>query len=476
MKLTRLLGAALLLQQSIAHPGQSAAEHAKEIAERRDYLSTHKRSLAHCAEKLKARGNDLAMQHRRNAKVDALRAKRSIGQEKPYLRARDLDSVLSTDHASNLTGITLETDPAVLFSGNNSCILTPEVTQGPYYVQGELVRQDITEDQEGVSLHLDIQLIDVNTCEPVPQAFLEIWHCNSTGVYSGVAASGNGDSSDLTNLDATFLRGIQQSDDNGVVQFDTLFPGHYTSRATHIHVLSHSDSTLMPNNTLSGGTVTHVGQVFADQDLIALVETQEPYASNTQELTTNAEDSILSEETATDGVDPVFEYVLLGDDVSEGIFGWIAFGFDNTNSFNITPAAYLTENGGVENENSSGGMGGGSGGPPSGAAPSGAMPTGALPSGAASDLAVASTMSTVISSSSSSSSSLYTAAASSSTPSDIVSSSVSASSGNARPTGKIPGENQPGQQQDQQGQKSQQDQQPKEKKPSKQNAAPGHGY
>jgi protocatechuate 3,4-dioxygenase beta subunit len=55
------------------------------------------------------------------------------------------------------------------------------------------------------------------------------------GVYSGVQASGNGDSSDASNLDATFLRGIQPSNDEGVVQFESIFPGHYTGRATHIH-------------------------------------------------------------------------------------------------------------------------------------------------------------------------------------------------------------------------------------------------
>ena len=52
----------------------------------------------------------------------------------------------------------------------------------------------------------------------------------STGVYSGVAASGNGNSDDLTNLDNTFLRGIVQTDVNGVAQYETVFPGHYTSR------------------------------------------------------------------------------------------------------------------------------------------------------------------------------------------------------------------------------------------------------
>ncbi|KAF2269264.1 aromatic compound dioxygenase [Lojkania enalia] len=380
-----LLGAALLAQQVLAHPGQ---DHAKEVEERNAYLNhpNHKRSLAHCAEKLKARGNDAMMAARRSAMVETLRKKRSISQEKPYLRARDIEEVLNTDHKSNLTGITPDVDPAVLFAGNNSCILTPETTQGPYWVSGELVRQEISEGQDGVPLTLDIQMIDVNTCEPVPQAYLEIWHCNSTGVYSGVTAGGNGNSNDTSNLNTTFMRGVQQSDEIGVVTFDTLVPGHYTGRTNHIHVMSHVNATVLPNSTLSGGAITHVGQLFFDQSLITLVEATEPYNSNTQELTTNAEDDILAGEA--DGYDPMVEYVLLGDDVSEGIFAWIAFGQDSTAAYNISAAAYLTENGGVANENAGvGGPDGPGGAPPSGAAPSGPAPTGALLTGVVSSAA-----------------------------------------------------------------------------------------
>ncbi|KAF1358291.1 aromatic compound dioxygenase [Lizonia empirigonia] len=362
-------------QMQVPNPSPCPRGARSEIAQRNAYLSTHKRSLAHCAETLKARGNDLAMAHRRSLEVKKMRAKRSIDQVKNYLRARDLDTVLATSHASNLTGITADTDPSLLFTGNNSCILTPEVTQGLYW------------DQE----------------EPVPSVYLELWHCNSTGVYSGVVASGNGDSSDETNLDNTFLRGISQADDSGVVQFDTLFPGHYTGRATHIHVMTHTlDATVNDNKTLAGASVTHVGQMFFDQDLIEAVDVVEPYASNTQQITKNSEDSILSEEASD--VDPMVEYVLLGDDVSEGIFGWLAFGMDSGASYNVTPAANLYAEGGVANANS--GMGGG-GAPPgsngTGGAPTGAMPSGAAPSGAT-DLALGSTLTTTVSSSAAASS------------------------------------------------------------------------
>lgn len=81
-------------------------------------------------------------------------------------------------------------------------------------------------------------MYDYNTCEPVEGAYVEIWHCNSTGVYSGIVASGNGDKSDTTNLNKTFLRGVSVTDAEGVVTFDTLFPGHYLSRSNQYVALT----------------------------------------------------------------------------------------------------------------------------------------------------------------------------------------------------------------------------------------------
>lgn len=78
MKFTNVLGFALFAQQTLAHPGQSAEEMAQEMEERRAYLAENKRSLAHCADSLKARGNDVLMHKYRAAQLEATRAKRSI--------------------------------------------------------------------------------------------------------------------------------------------------------------------------------------------------------------------------------------------------------------------------------------------------------------------------------------------------------------------------------------------------------------
>lgn len=143
-----------------------------------------------------------------------------------------------------------------------------------------------------------------------------------------------------------------------MASFDTLFPGHYTGRTTHIHVLVHLNATARDNGTLLDTTASHVGQVFFDQDLIYEVEATGVYVTNTQTLTLNEDDGILAEEAATS--DPFVEYVLLGSTVEDGLLGWLAFGIDPTLSKSVNAAATLYETGGVSNP----GGGGGPGGPP----------------------------------------------------------------------------------------------------------------
>ncbi|CAN8106025.1 unnamed protein product [Discula destructiva] len=383
MRFTTALVSAVLAGSAMAHPGH---DHSAEVQQRRDFKAQSKvRDLSHCSAKLKSRGIEARNVARRQRALENAQASRG-------LKKRSLASVLATDHNATSLGYTAATNAATLFSGNASCILTPDVTQGPYYVGGEYIRSDIVEDQEGIDTVIDYQVIDVNTCEPVPNVYLEMWHCNSTGVYSGVVASGNGDSSDASNIDKTFLRGIQQTDSDGVAQFETLFPGHYTSRATHIHILVHTNVTVYPNGTL-GQIVeaSHVGQGFFDQDLINEADTIPPYSSNTQVIMENSEDSILAEEAATEGIDPIFEFTLLGDTLADGLFAWLAFGINATESSTVSPAANYYAMGGVASS-SSGMMGGGGGAPPSGTNNSSSTPGAAVssPSPTASDQAAAS--------------------------------------------------------------------------------------
>ncbi|KAJ5093148.1 hypothetical protein N7456_009009 [Penicillium angulare] len=351
-----------------AHPGHNVKD---EAAQREAYLNSvpvQSRSLAHCTSIIKKRGIENVNAVRRKATVDLLRRKRGISTgtlqglplfikrsvDKMYLKARDFNSTLATNHHSSLTGVDVSTDPHILFGSGGTCIVQPEVTQGPYYIAGELIRENVIEDQEGVPLFMDIQLIDINTCDPMPHIYTDMWHCNATGVYSGVVANGNGNINDSSNLNTTFLRGVQESRDDGVVRFETIFPGHYTYRAVHIHVATHpvNETKILPNGTIAGiydGRSSHVGQIFFDQDLITAVEMNPPYKFNTQVLTENSDDDILGTEAKT--TDPFMEYLYLGDSPADGIFAWISIGVNANRDDALSPEGYWTEDGGEVNDN-----------------------------------------------------------------------------------------------------------------------------
>jgi hypothetical protein len=150
-----------------------------------------------------------------------------------------------------------------------------------------------------------------------------------------------------------------------------------TGRATHIHLLTHNpnsttirlNDTLLVANTSAPVHASHVGQLFFDQSLISEVEALEPYASNTQTVTLNSEDTILASEA--NATDPFVQYLLLGETVQDGILAWISVGIDLTVSQEVTGAATYYETGGVANANNlmaggPGGMASDNGGAPNG--------------------------------------------------------------------------------------------------------------
>lgn len=227
--------------------------------------------------------------------------------------------------------------------GNTSCILNPEATIGPYYISGEYVRSDISEGQAGIPLYMHQQYINVKTCEPIEGLYADIWHCNATGVYGGIVAKGNGNINDASNINATFLRGLQRTDGLGIVSFKTIFPGFYPGRTTHIHMVTHTDATQLSNGTVVGGSIAHIGQLMFDQDLTNEInDNVYPYTSNTQSLTTNEQDSVFIAETQTNS-DPVIDWVKLSHSREDGIFGWIQIGIDPDASYEAYVAGVLSD-------------------------------------------------------------------------------------------------------------------------------------
>lgn len=167
-----------------------------------------------------------------------------------------------------------------------ACIaLTPEQTEGPYYIDDLLLRDDITEGRPGVPLKLTVFVIDIPTCQHVPDAAVDIWHCDALGDYSGF-----GDRSDAGD---TWMRGVQLTDQGGAATIDTVYPGWYVGRATHIHIKVHTGGTA-DDGTYIGGATAHTGQLYFDDDVTDHIAMLEPYAQRLDvSRTRNDEDGIL---------------------------------------------------------------------------------------------------------------------------------------------------------------------------------------
>jgi protocatechuate 3,4-dioxygenase beta subunit len=153
------------------------------------------------------------------------------------------------------------------------CILTPEVTEGPYWVPNHLTRRDITENRKGLALRLHLTVVNSSTCRPIKGADVEIWHADAAGVYSGVAGNSG-----------HFLRGHQKANASGVVIFDTIYPGWYRGRTPHIHVKVHV-----------GGSVVHTGQLFFRDAVSDTVYGTSAYKSRGEPDTTNGQDGIYAQ-------------------------------------------------------------------------------------------------------------------------------------------------------------------------------------
>lgn len=388
MVAVNLLSAALLIGAVIAHPGETHdTQHMKREIVARDHAARNAaRSLGSCSNSQAARSLKQRAVARRAQQVKSLRAKRNIkSASKKYRRdLSDLEAWEDVNH--NMTGISaydMFTALETVFEANTSCILAPEVTDGPYYVVGENLRSNVKEEEycDGIDLFLEVQYVDIETCEPVPAVAVDVWNCNATGIYSGISTSGN---YAADGYNSTYLRGIQLTDHDGVVQFETIFPGHYDGRATHTHLLAHTNATVQPNGTISvwNAPVTHIGQLFWPEALRSAVEATYPYTTNTQAVTSNDDDqwSIVQTDAS---YDPFPQFVYLGEDITDGLFAWIQIGINASADYSADSyygvAAYLDEDGGHAESGSAiggGGQGGGNG------TMNGTMPSGSMPSAA----------------------------------------------------------------------------------------------
>lgn len=168
-----------------------------------------------------------------------------------------------------------------------SCVVRPELTIGPYFVDEQLNRSDIRSEpsdgsvREGIPLTLAIGVFDVsqNSCDPIEGAQVDIWHCDAAGVYSGVSDQG------FNTVGQKFLRGYQLTDATGKAQFLTIYPGWYSGRTVHIHFMIRTTGA-------DGSAYEFVSQFFFDEAVTDQVHSGQPYAAKGYRNTLNSDDNI----------------------------------------------------------------------------------------------------------------------------------------------------------------------------------------
>lgn len=172
-----------------------------------------------------------------------------------------------------------------------ACVLTPELTVGPYFVDEKLNRSDLTGDTDnpdvlnGVPLALSLYIMEYSGsgCSALEGAQVDLWQADAGGVYSDEGVEGTDG--------LTYLRGYQTTDANGLVTFKTIFPGWYPGRTVHIHVMIRTFSS-------SGSeTFEFTTQLFFDPALTLQVMANAPYNTRGNPDTTNSTDNIYSSTT-----------------------------------------------------------------------------------------------------------------------------------------------------------------------------------
>ena len=175
--------------------------------------------------------------------------------------------------------------PTAPASPVGTCVVRPQQTEGPFFVDERLNRSDLRGDpatgltRPGVplSLRFRVSRTSAGICGPLVGALVDVWHADATGSYSDIGATSG----------AKFLRGYQVTDEAGAVQFSTIYPGWYSGRAVHVHFKIRS----------APGSVTRMeftSQLYFDDEVTDTVMAQPPYNFRGRRDTTNQTDSVFA--------------------------------------------------------------------------------------------------------------------------------------------------------------------------------------
>ncbi|KIY69031.1 aromatic compound dioxygenase [Cylindrobasidium torrendii FP15055 ss-10] len=289
---------------------------------------------------------------KRQEKRDLSHCSREISATKQKRSPDVLDRMTALHGTESVKRSSLEERAIFSELANNTCVIDPEVTSGPYHIDGQLYRRDVREHQPGIPMWIDIGVIDIDTCEPLENVMLEFWHCNATGYYSGYTGIDPDtmeytlpERDDGTTDDLTFLRGFQKSNANGIAEFVSIFPGWYNPRAVHIHIVAHLGAEVAENGTIIGGSQVHVGQLFFDEELTKTVHESEHYVAHSQANRPTVDHDQVYPQSNTTAWSPIVEVVTLGETLSEGLLGYITIAVSSSGNITTSDPGLHTSGG-----------------------------------------------------------------------------------------------------------------------------------
>ena len=180
------------------------------------------------------------------------------------------------------------------------CVVRPQQTEGPYFVDEMLHRADLRGDpsdgsvRPGTSLALTLAVSKLagSSCVPLRDVQVDLWQCDHEGVYSDVQDP------QFNTKGKKFLRGYQVTDAAGQARFTTIYPGWYRGRTVHIHFK-------LRTKPEAGTAREFTSQLYFDDALTDRVLAAAPYAVRGPRSTRNAADGIFRRDGASLMLAPV---------------------------------------------------------------------------------------------------------------------------------------------------------------------------
>ena len=205
----------------------------------------------------------------------------------PLLSRRQVITLLGATGALWLMGGGLFSRQSIAGTQVPACVVRPEQTEGPYFVDERLNRSDIRSDptsgevKPGTPLALTLQIFRLGSgdCQPLPGAQVDLWHCDALGIYSDVRDAG------FNTIGQKFLRGYQITDAHGEAKFVTIYPGWYAGRTVHIHMKVRTAHAAERHSEFTS-------QMYFDDGLTDRVYADQPYASKGRRNARNQDDRI----------------------------------------------------------------------------------------------------------------------------------------------------------------------------------------